>query len=256
MTESTLYTHERIFMWELYPHMLQWHQHHRQFIKKDMQGEPRNHINALIIISSAIMIESTLKSLLLFYLEDPFSPFLNSTKVNTPQSLFHDRTTQALIDDVNSSSWSSSKKLFSLITSKSLSEMTSTCWIDITKLFEFRNLLAHGNEVSRVIEWDRKQGLKALKTEHSHAKGVLHYLENKKFIAQPQFGKNLGWSFLSDEIADHFLCKARQFLQLLADKAPDSNEDQTLPKRIKHILKETRPDHDSPSILLYQPIGK
>lgn len=230
--------------------MLQWHQHHRKFIQKDLAGQPRIHINALLIMSSAIMIEGAISSLLLFYLNGPFSPFLSAIKINSPDNLLNERNKELLISKVSSATWSEYKKLFKVVTGKSLPELTQPHWENTTFLFQFRNLLAHGEQINIISQWDRSKGLK-LSDLNRNKNNLFQHLEEMGFIEEAKFGKYLRWSFLSDEVADHFVATARSFLSTLATNTPDSSSEETFPKRMAEILKLTELSEENSNMLFY-----
>lgn len=245
-----LHAVEVIHTWELYPQMIQWHQHHRQFVSRDLPGNPRIHINALLIMSSAVMIEGAISSLLLFYLRGPFSPFKSAITVLDPVSLFDERNRALLVKRIRSATWKDYKELFLTVTGKSLSELGGSSWDAVTHLFSFRNLLGHGEQLEIKGLWKPVEGRELDEVERSKD-GLFKYLEKQKFLQKPRFGETIGWSFLADDIADHFAGSARELLSQLSSNVPDTDEDGTFPKRIRSVLSLTAPPDSSFSKLLY-----
>lgn len=211
-------------------------------MSNDLPGEPRIHINALLIMSSAVMVEGAVSSLLLFYLNGPFSPFKSAITVQDPLSLFEERNRELLIKQVGSATWKDYKQLFSTVTGLSLPDIGGTNWPTIVRLFDFRNLLFHGEQLKIKGAWQPDEGLGLSELQRSK-NDLFEYLENNNLIAKPRFGKTIGWSFLNDAIADHFVDSSRQFLRQLSSSVPDGDNEETLPKRIKLILSFTeQPD--------------
>jgi hypothetical protein len=105
-------------------------------------------------------------------------------------------------------------------------------------LFQFRNLLAHATSIEIKGEWFPDRGLKLEHVEHSK-KSVFDYLKKEGFVNKPKFDEIIGWSFLKDEVADHFASIARTFLIELSSQAPDTDSDETIPKRIKFVLQNS-----------------
>lgn len=228
--------------------MLQWHQHHRQFINIRLPGNPRIHINALLVMCSAAMVEGAISTLLLFYLNEPFSPFRSAITVHDPISLFNNRNREALIARVNTATWKDYKQLFAIVTGKELPELCGSTWEHISFLFDFRNLLFHGEQLRIKGSWVPSEGLDLRDVKRNKDK-LFKYLEKREFIEAPKFGASIGWSFLSDEIADHFTEQSREFIAQIAKNAPDSDYEETFPKRMLEVLSRTdKPDasHDKP----------
>lgn len=237
--KKPIITDELIYTWELFPQMIQWHQHHRQFIDPSLPGHPVNHINALLIMSSAVMIEGAINSLLSFYINGHFSPYSSALSIHDEVSLLNERNKKFLSERIISATWKDYKKLFNIVTGKNLSELIGSAWEPTCNLFEFRNLLSHGEQLQIKGEWDRNDGLALLSLERSKEK-LFRYLESQNLIIKPEFGKYIGWSFLSNEIADHLVVIAREFLYKLSENAPDNEFEETLPKKIKAVLETTK----------------
>ena len=241
---------ETIHTWELYPHMIQWHQHHRQFVSKSSPGSPRLHINAMLVLCSAMMVEGAVSSLLLFYLEGPFSPFSEGVKHGDPVSSFHERNRQELQKRVRKGTWNSYKDLFSTISGESLPEILSPEWSRLEHLFQFRNLLAHGETIRVKGTWKPSEGLSLGDMERNKA-SLFGYLEKEGFINKPKFGEPMGWSFLDDDVADHFIKTAWGAVEKLASGTPDTDHEDTLPKRLKEVLMMTETPDPTDCKLLY-----
>ena len=222
--------------------MIQWHQHHRQFVSKSSAGRPRVHINAMLITCAATMVEGAVSSLLLFYLEGSDSPYCEGIKYGDPVSSFHERNRQELINKVRRGTWKDHKGLFSTVTGQSLPNILESDWVLLDYLFQFRNLLAHGETIRVKGVWVPEKGL-GLASVKRNKESLFGHLEKEGFISEPIFGKPMGWSFLADEVADHFIEIARRSVERLASVAPDTDYENTFPKRLKQILMATgRPD--------------
>ncbi len=248
--DRTIYSDETIHTWELFPQMIQWHQFHRQYVDVDLSGNPRVHINALLIMCSAVMVEGAVSSLLLFYVNVPGSPFRSAITVREPITLFNERNRELLTKRIRVATWRDYKQLFQTITGLSLPELVHASWESVKRLFDFRNILSHGEQLQIKGEWKPEEGLELLDVERSKNK-LFNYLERNSLIEKPKFGESLGWSFLSDEIADHFVSAARNFLDLLSENVPDTQFEETIPKRIKEVLVLSKPPDSTFKVPLY-----
>ncbi len=249
MVRVTSISIETVYVWELYPHMIQWHQHHRRFLPQDVEESTRAHINALLIMSSAVMIEGCLCTLLKFYVSGTGSPLKPGRWTLDPISLLSNRIRENLAEEITKSTWRDLKnRLFKVVTGKDLKDLAGEHWEPVDHLFDFRNLLSHGEEINIQGEVVASDGL-PLKNVRRNKERLFTFLEGCGFLHPPAMARPMGWSLLSDQVADFFVQHARAFLSCTVAQCPDSDHVQSLPKRIRIVLDATDtpgPEFDEP----------
>lgn len=249
MPKRTIGSKQTVYLWEIYPHMIQWHQHHRRFLEGDSYESTRTHINALLILSSAIMIEGGLCSLLKFYLSGIGSPLTYGVWTNDPIAETNLRLRKKIEKEIERSSWRDLKEsLFQSVTGLSLSSFGQDYWEPVIRLFEFRNLLLHGEEINIEGDWIAGNGIE-LQNVKRNTNQLFEFLEKGGFLNRPSVKNSLGWELLKDDIADYFVEQGRQFFTCVLRNCPDSDYEHSLPKRMKEVMEATKkpgPEFDEP----------
>ena len=105
-------------------------------------------------------------------------------------------------------------ELFSLVTETKLSRRRELqpMWEGICTLFQFRNVLAHGREISASrlsAYWLEQPWLDEFAGGYKHAE---EYLKKRKLIETGFWDTESPHLFFSDEVADHFWTLAQQFI--------------------------------------------
>ena len=182
-----------------------------------MSGLLKSGFNFSIILGSACYLEGVLETLLralLQYRRDEFNRLeIPHFETRRSMNIFYKRLEDDLSNRIGRSVGAAGyNEMFELLTGSRLSELdeTKSMWEGITVLFNFRNVLGHGREVSaRHFAGFFVEGGEQEEFSGSYRK-VEDYLRKTGLLDRRFMEAHSEYLFLGNDIADHFWAIASQ----------------------------------------------
>jgi hypothetical protein len=182
-------------------------------------------LNYTIVLNSACYIEGALEAglkALLRHRRDAFNKVdIPDFETRKAMNTFYRRIEDELEARIGRSTGPSNyDDLFELILGERVSQFDSVkpTWEGVTILFQFRNVIAHGREISaRLTQGWWTKGSWEEQFSGGYRK-VEDYLTKKKLITK-RFTAEDGEEaiYFTDEVADHFCAVANDFIQKVSD---------------------------------------
>ena len=187
-------------------------------------------LNFSIVLGAACYVEGVLESLLRSLLACRRAELnriqIDDTRSWRPMNLFYERLEDELSRNIGRAVGAQGyDEMFNLLTGKRLSQLTEVVplWEAVAVLFNFRNVLGHGRQVSaRHFEVSGPGGIK--EDFPGAYKAVEAYLQKKKLLLRRFVDVHNEYVFLSAAIADHFLTLAKALPTAIMASLPDEEQ--------------------------------
>jgi hypothetical protein len=219
--------------WYLFTYTLEVLKRERAEIENSKESVYRlTAINASIILHISTIVEGAVRALLVSKIEK--SEVYTDAKSNNNVEML--RLLNEHINQIDESAWKTiSEKIAMNVLGYKLVKVYPENWEWIQRLFEFRNLLAHGGIVSYkedfIIEMSESGERKKERIRDNLTKEKLfEFLANKKFVPRKGDPTLLRWNFLNSKVSNNFLHHAKEFLKSLYTKIEN---DEGLPYNFK-----------------------
>lgn len=161
-------------------------------------------LNISIIISCCSVIEGYLFSVI----KDHLFIAAHKNNIENDNTQLLDRVLYDYSEQLENATWSRYLKIFEIITGYSISEsLEPTIFKAVSIMFQYRNQLAHGNEI--VITFIDSSGPGEIKPNSRYHK-ILKYGEEKKLVTVDYANHN--FNILTDQFIDHFYENTKQFI--------------------------------------------
>jgi hypothetical protein len=189
-------------------------------------------LNFSIILNSACFVEGVLEAGLKALLQQRRLVF---NKISSIPEFYTRKTINTLFNNIEeelerriskTTGPSNYDELFKLLIDQKLSEFEKIkpLWESIQVLFQFRNVLAHGKEISAVL-------VKGPKTQGSWEESFFggykkaeEYLVKNKLLKKRYLDRNTEDIFFTDKVADHFKNLARRFIKAISNSLSDNEK--------------------------------
>jgi hypothetical protein len=177
-------------------------------------------INASIILHITAIIEGSVRALLVSKIEKSHV-YQDARSTNNEEVL---RLFNEHVNQIGESAWEKlNEKIATNVLGYQLKQVYSEKWEWLQRLFQFRNLLAHGGVMSHKTDFqiqitdvgDRKKEM--IRDELTKEK-LFDFLANQKLIPKKGDPTLLRWNFLNSKVSDAFLHHAKEFLKALFSK--------------------------------------
>jgi hypothetical protein len=199
--------------------------------KEHLPGLVRSGLNFSIVLGSACYVEGVLETLLRTILQCRRSEF-NSVEIGDFDlrraiNTFFQRVETELAGDIGRATGAAGyDDMFALIAGHRLSDLMGVkpLWEGITVLFNFRNVLGHGREVSARHYAGGIPG--GFKEEFTGGYRIVEdYLRKKQLLSRKFVDAHSEFLYLSSDIADHFWQLARALPNAAIASLPDGERD-------------------------------
>jgi hypothetical protein len=187
-------------------------------------------LNFSIVLGAACYVEGVLETMLRALLECRRREFgkinIDEFELRRATNSFYNRVEKRLEDEIGQATGAKGyDDMFELVGGEPLRNLSqiTTLWEGITVLFQFRNVLGHGREVSAKQYRDAAAPGGAKEDFTGNYRKVEDYLRKKKLLSKKFLEAHNEFLYLDSTIADHFWNLARSLPEAVLTSLPDSD---------------------------------